>query len=218
GALGGNNPMAKANTTFSKAYADFAAAFQAGDFGRLRDEFSKSLDVFERSRNTGLAKQCYARLARQKILDLNSTYITLPLADIAREVAVFGAGRGGGGVEEVEREVLRLIEDGEVLATISHENNGMVSFQDPTERYDSEATMIALGQDLRAAMALARRVQKLDESVQLSRSYQTKLARDSGTGGGAGGGGGGPRGSDRFMSSERFGSAFSFDDEVMVDE
>ncbi|KAI9348751.1 hypothetical protein DFJ73DRAFT_834797 [Zopfochytrium polystomum] len=194
-----NNNVAKTAQNTSKPFTDFANAFQSGDFDKLQIEIVKHQDILERTKNMGLARQCFYRLARRKILNLNQTYITLPLSDIAREVLIFGSNP-----DDVEREVLRLIEDGEVLATISHEAGGMVSFQDSSERYDTAATMISLDEDMRLSMELSKRINRVDNQVHLSRDYLSKSTMDPG------------RVNERFFSgAERFGSGASFDEDLM---
>ena len=82
-------------------------------------------------------------------MNMTQTYLTLPLADIAKAVGLDGPEA----VEDAEREVLRLVEDGDVLATVSQaDGGGMVTFHDSPEMYDNAATMTVLDEGLRMAM------------------------------------------------------------------
>ncbi|KAJ3143773.1 COP9 signalosome complex subunit 3, partial [Irineochytrium annulatum] len=113
----------------SQAYADFAKAFESGNPARVAAELAKHLDVFTRHRNFGLARQCMDDLVRREIIKLTRTYLTLSLVDIAKAVGIEGASDVDLAVA-AEREVLRLVDEGKVFATISHADGGMVSFHD----------------------------------------------------------------------------------------
>lgn len=56
-------------------------------------------------------KQCLSRLRTRSVLRLTQTYLTLSLEDIARACALEGP-------REAEEQVLRMVERGEIFATI----------------------------------------------------------------------------------------------------
>ncbi|KAJ3332077.1 hypothetical protein HDU76_001340 [Blyttiomyces sp. JEL0837] len=195
--------VAQACKAQSPAYVDFAKAFESGNQAKVETEFVKHMDSFAKSRNLGLVRQCLAALPRRKISNLTQTYLTLSLPDIAKAVGIDQADASA----IVESEVLHLIEDREVLATLSYKFNGVVSFHDSQDRFDTVSETTRLSEEVRLALEATKRINKFDKSIALSRDYLAKVLSQEGriTDRSSGGG------QDRFISG-------SYDDEAMMDD
>nr|CAG8451303.1 10051_t:CDS:10 [Entrophospora candida] len=71
-------------------YQDYASAFEALSVKKLRIEFNKSIEVFKKDNNFGLAKQTLDAIYSRNIQQLTQTYLTLSLTDIADTVGLEG--------------------------------------------------------------------------------------------------------------------------------
>ncbi|PKK80739.1 hypothetical protein GLOIN_2v1481602 [Rhizophagus irregularis DAOM 181602=DAOM 197198] len=154
-----------------QAYQDYASAFESLNVKRLRNEFNKWTDAFRKDKNLGLAKQTLDAIYRRNIQQLTQTYLTLSLADIADAVGL----EGHDAPKMAESYVLRMIESREIFATISHSHqNGMVSFHDNPDRYDTSLTITQLEEQINKATTVSERVIKTDRIVGCSKEYLQK--------------------------------------------
>ncbi|CAI2169556.1 15897_t:CDS:10 [Funneliformis geosporum] len=168
-----------------QAYQDFASAFESLNVKRLRNEFVKWTDIFRKDKNLGLAKQTLNAIYRRNIQQLTQTYLTLSLADIADAVGL----EGRDAPKIAENYVLRMIESREIFATISHSHqNGMVSFHDNPDRYDTSLTITQLEEQINKSTTVSERVIKTDRLVGCSKEYLTKSQHMLTTGGAIPGG------------------------------
>ncbi|CAG8682480.1 1500_t:CDS:10 [Acaulospora morrowiae] len=165
-----------------QAYQDYSGAFESLNVKRLRNEFNKCADTFRKDKNLGLAKQTLDAIYRRNIQQLTQTYLTLSLADIAEAVGL----EGPNAAKMAENYVLRMIESREIFATISHSHqNGMVSFHDNADMYNTSLTITHLEQQIAKATKVSERVIKTDRAIGCSKEY---LAKSLATGGAIPGG------------------------------
>ncbi|KAJ3077541.1 hypothetical protein HK102_005160 [Quaeritorhiza haematococci] len=200
-----SNPVTRACRNYCAAYTDFAQAYESLSAARVSTELSKHQETFAKHRNLGLARQCLHSLIRKNIQQLTQTYLTLSLGDIARTV---GLGDGPQAAREAERYVVRMVEEGQVFATVSQREGGMVSFHDSPGKFDDMETLQKLDADNKATMVINDKVLKMDRWISTSRDYLSKIVhgeRGAGMGGGMGALGG-------------FGSGSSFDDEMFSED
>ncbi|KAJ3045357.1 COP9 signalosome complex subunit 3 [Rhizophlyctis rosea] len=160
-------------------YEDFAKAYESHNHARVNAEITKYQQAFTNHHNFGLIIQCRESLMRRNIQQLTQTYLTLSLADIAKSVGLKST-------EEAERHVLQMIEEGQVHATINHKEGGMVYFRDAPSRFDDQATVRLLNQQIGEANFIAGRVGELDKRLALTKDYLTKTAGGERGGAGAG--------------------------------
>ncbi|CAG8456968.1 11697_t:CDS:2 [Acaulospora colombiana] len=146
---------------------------------------------FLQDKNLGLAKQTLDAIYRRNIQQLTQTYLTLSLADIAEAVGL----EGPDAAKVAENYVLRManihfkIESREIFATISHSHqNGMVSFHDNPEMYNTSLTITHLEQQIAKATKVSERVVKTDRAIGCSKEYLTKSQSLLATGGAMPGG------------------------------
>ncbi|CAG8475167.1 6505_t:CDS:10 [Ambispora gerdemannii] len=175
----------RAVKNYCQPYQDFAAAFESLNVKRVRNELQKCTDIFKKDKNLGLARQSLEAIFRQKIQQLTQTYLTLSLADIADAVGLEGPNASS----IAEDYILRMIETREIFATISHSHqNGMVSFQDNPDRYNTSLTITKIEEHIAQAASVNQRVIKTDHLVACSKEYLSKqhLALSGGMPGGLG--------------------------------
>ena len=138
-------------------YHELAAAYASRSTDELHRVAQLHLEVFQRDRSFGLVKQVIVSLVKRNIQRSTQTYVTISLADIADAVKLTNA-------KDAEKRILRMIEAGEVFATIS-QKNGMVSFHDEPEQYDTTRTTRQLDGALQRTISLGGRLRTADEEV-----------------------------------------------------
>jgi COP9 signalosome complex subunit 3 len=92
--------------------------------------------------------------------------MTLSLTDMANRVELSGP-------KEAEQYVLHMIEKGEIFATIN-QKDGMVSFHDNPEKYNSVDTMKLLDQQMAESMGLVEKLQQMDREITVNPQYVQK--------------------------------------------
>ncbi|RUS34350.1 hypothetical protein BC938DRAFT_481060 [Jimgerdemannia flammicorona] len=86
-------------------YLEFAQAFESLNVTRVKNEFAKVADMFTKDKNLGLARQVLQALYCRNIQQLTQTYMTLSLADIAKQVGL----EGPRAVHEAEELVVQMV-------------------------------------------------------------------------------------------------------------
>ncbi|KAJ3186363.1 COP9 signalosome complex subunit 3 [Gaertneriomyces sp. JEL0708] len=178
-----NNAVVRACKSYASSYTEFAQSFASLNAARLENEFRKHQEEFVSHNNRGLALQCLQALTRKNIQQLTETYITLSLTDIAKAANLADAA-------EAERRVLSMIQEGQIAATISQRDGGMVSFQDTSESYDAVATMRKIDADAKCALAVAQKIMEMDRDIGSSKEYLLKVVQNERTGNTSSGAGG----------------------------
>jgi len=75
---------------------------------------------------------------------------------------------------ETERKVFKMIQDGQVYATIN-QKDGMVEFHESPEQYNNNKTLEYLDNQLQQAIELTKRVTLVDEQIGLDQKYLQKV-------------------------------------------
>ncbi|KAJ3002092.1 UNVERIFIED_CONTAM: hypothetical protein HDU68_006465 [Siphonaria sp. JEL0065] len=193
-----------------KGYTEFLGAVEGAKRGSVLIELQKHAELFMKSGNLGLAKQCASttHLTQQHILKLTQTYLTLSVSDIAKAVqeTVLHPVPSPGTIStkqqlqqqqihiptetttpsQIKSHILQLIDAKKVHATINDsiadDTDGMVSFHDEPETYADLKALVQLDALLKTAMRVYTRVNEMDKSVGISKEY---LLRAGQAGGGA---------------------------------
>lgn len=112
-------------------------------------------------------------LHRRNIQDLTRTYLTLSIADIT---SLIGLGSETDGSRRVEGIVVRMIESGDIFATISHEHaGGMVSFLDDPNHHNNTETMDKINAHIQKATAITANLVAMDQAISTLPAYVTKV-------------------------------------------
>jgi len=111
-------------------YSEFANAFSTHSTDDLHKCAEVHAEIFHKDKNFGLVKQCIQSLYSKNIQRHTQTYLTFSLQDMAVSTKLRSA-------TEAEKHVLRMIEKGEIFATIN-QKDGMISFQEDPEQYDTK--------------------------------------------------------------------------------
>lgn len=135
-------------------YIKFAQEYATQVPEKVRRVITSNRSIFERDENLGLIKQCLAQLYKRNIQRLTKTFLTLPLRDVANYVGLANE-------SEAESYILNMIDDGDISATIN-QLDGMVAFEDNTEKYDTVSIFQKLQEDMVLSTNLIEILRKLD--------------------------------------------------------
>ena len=149
-----------------QAYHDLAVAYATINPNEVRGVVTKHTEVFNRDNNMGLVKQCVTSLYKKNIQRLTKTFLTLSLADMANRVQLSGP-------REAEKYVLHMIEDGEIFATIN-QRDGMVSFDDNPEKYNSVSMLMLLDTEMQRCISLDEKLKEMDRETSVNPQYVQK--------------------------------------------
>jgi len=160
------SPIVTRMKNFLQPYHEFATAFSTNSTDDLHKCATTNSETFTKDKNFGLIKQCIQSLYRKNIQRLTLTYITFSLSDIAETVQLPSA-------KTAEMYILRMIEAGEIFATIN-QKDGMVSFHENPEKYDTNNTVNFIDKNLRDTMALIHKIRLTEEEILTSQEYIQK--------------------------------------------
>lgn len=156
----------------ARPYSDLASAYTSHKIDKLVRTVDQHAQVFAADVNTGLVAQVVESLISRNIQRLTSTYLTLSLADIASQVGLPSA-------ESAEEHILRMVSAGDIFASISDADGGMVRFSEDCEQYTSTSAAAKVSAAVRECMALAERVAGVHDAVAASKEYLRKvISRD----------------------------------------
>jgi len=144
------------------AYMDFAKAYKLG-MDQVQRVVADNHKQFAQDKNFGLVKQTVQALVRRKIQRLTSTYVTLSLSDIAQQANL-------GSPAEAEAHVASMIEDGAIFAKIN-QKDGMLSFLDDPEDYNTMEMVAALDTRLKTVMKLGEKLHQANRDVLLDQRF-----------------------------------------------
>lgn len=147
-------------------YQEFANAYGTNSTDEVHKVAAEHHDSFNKDNNFGLVKQCIQALYRSNIKRHTRTYLTLSLDQIATSVKLSGP-------KEAEKYVLKMIENGEIYATIN-QKDGMVSFNDDPEEYNDTKMLNNLDAQIKRSIQLALRVRAVDQEIASSTQYLQK--------------------------------------------
>ncbi|XP_022922816.1 COP9 signalosome complex subunit 3 isoform X2 [Cucurbita moschata] len=151
-------------------YIELANSYSTGNVDELDTVFQTNREKFENDNNLGLVKQAVSSLYKRNIQRLTQTYLTLSLQDIANSVKLNSP-------KEAEMHVLRMIQDGEIFATIN-QKDGMVSFLEDSEQYKSCKMVEHIDSSIQRMMKLAKKLTAMDESISYDPLYLAKAGRE----------------------------------------
>mmetsp|Transcript_37820 Transcript_37820/g.103965 ORF Transcript_37820/g.103965 Transcript_37820/m.103965 type:complete len:434 (+) Transcript_37820:80-1381(+) len=146
---------------------EIAEAFKQGDPAALARVVEEKAAAIQADNNMGLVKQVVESLHRHKVQTLTKTYLTLSLAEIAREL-----GLEESRTPEVEELLFDMISSGEINARIE-QNTGNVSFEGEDEEMDV-GMVDELQDQLQQILELASRVSSFEQEILSSEAYIRK--------------------------------------------
>jgi len=149
--------------SYTSDYAELEKAFADRSAESLAKALAAHGDAYRADGNLGLAKQLAAALPARGVARLTSTYLTLPLADIA-------AAAGLGSAAEAEGLVLRMVADGDIFATIDA-RAGVVAFSEEPGAFDTRRVAQQLQRCVDNVVALSQRLRSLDEALAAEPAY-----------------------------------------------
>jgi len=147
-------------------YQEFANAYSTNSTDEVHKVAGEHHEAFKKDGNFGLVKQCIQALYRSNIKRHTRTYLTLSLDQIATSVKLSGP-------KEAEKFVLKMIENGEIFASIN-QKDGMVSFNDDPEEYNDSKMLSHLDSQIKRSMELAQKVRTVDQEIASSTLYLQK--------------------------------------------
>ncbi|KAL6658796.1 hypothetical protein ACP70R_002836 [Stipagrostis hirtigluma subsp. patula] len=156
----------------AQVYVDLSTVYVNGSYSDLETFILSNAEKFQSENNLGLVKQVLSSLYKRNIQRLTQTYLTLSLEDIARSVQLNTP-------KEAEMRVLRMIEDGEIHATIN-QKDGMVSFHEDPEQYKSVEMVEHIDSSIQRLTALSKKLTSIDENISCDPAYLMKTGRDRG--------------------------------------
>ncbi|XP_034600752.1 COP9 signalosome complex subunit 3 isoform X1 [Setaria viridis] len=159
----------------AQIYVELSTCYGNGRYTDLETFVESNAAVFQSDNNLGLAKQVLSSMYKRNIQRLTQTYLTLSLEDIARSVQLDTP-------RDAEMHVLRMIEDGEIHATIN-QKDGMVSFHEDPEQYKSVEMVDHIDTSIQRLTALSKKLASIDENMACDPAYLLKggITEDSTT-------------------------------------
>ncbi|KZT10407.1 uncharacterized protein LAESUDRAFT_721772 [Laetiporus sulphureus 93-53] len=124
----------------------------------------KDNELFTNEKNLGLIHQTIDRAPRWLIKKLISTYLTLGLADIAKEVSIDSE-------DEIRDIIVNMIESGEISASISAD--GTVTFLDPI----LQISKAEVDKVLKQAQEQSKLLLGLERAMNSNKDYLTKAVK-----------------------------------------
>jgi len=158
-------------------YKDFAQAFKQG-VDQVQRVVADNHKIFSADKNFGLVKQTVQALVRRKIQRLTSTYVTLSLSDIAVQANLSSP-------VDAEAHVASMIEDGAIFAKIN-QKDGMLSFLDDPEDYNTVEMVETLDAKLKAVMRLSDKLHAANKDILLDHRFIANQMQELMGGGGKG--------------------------------
>ncbi|GAB4848016.1 COP9 signalosome complex subunit 3 [Ancistrocladus abbreviatus] len=155
---------------FTQPYLDLAGTYSTGKYYELEAFVQSNKDRFDADNNLGLVKQVVSSMYKRNIQRLTQTYLTLSLEDIANAVQLNSP-------KEAEMHVLKMIQDGEIYATIN-QKDGMVRFLEDPEQYKTFEMIEHIDSSIQRIMALSKKLTAIDECMSCDPLYLAKVGRE----------------------------------------
>ncbi|XP_078447448.1 proteasome component (PCI) domain protein [Wolffia australiana] len=154
----------------AQLYLDLANCYSNEKISDLEAFIESNSEMFLTDKNMGLVKQVLSSLYKRNIQRLTQVYLTLSLQDISSTVQLPAP-------REAEMHVLRMIQDGEIFATIN-QKDGMVSFHEDPEQYKSCKMIERIDSSIQRIVSLSRKLTSIDEQLSCDPAYVTKVGRE----------------------------------------
>ncbi|GAA5843121.1 hypothetical protein JCM5353_007204 [Sporobolomyces roseus] len=177
--------------TLCTPYNDYVFAFSSLDKMKVANAREKARETFTRDHNLGLVSLVDESLRRRIIQKLTMTWSTLSLGQLTNLLGMDGSNDGQ--VDEVEREVMGMVSNGQLFATISTLGEGskaqdkIVKFEDDPEPYLSHETVQRVTKAIQKAKVLDHAWSQEGERMEEGKEFVTKMYQSLNSGGGAGG-------------------------------
>lgn len=143
--------------TYCKAYLELVRALEGKDSIAIEKCMTLYQPEFVKASNLGLVKQAIEALQRRKIQRLTNTFVTLSCHDIALMVGLENA-------THAERYILKMVQRGDIHATIDKRNN-MVTFTDDREHFDNTAMLTQLHAQISKIKQFSYNLQLADAEI-----------------------------------------------------
>ncbi|XP_010253394.1 PREDICTED: COP9 signalosome complex subunit 3-like isoform X4 [Nelumbo nucifera] len=166
----GQKHFCKARELLRNPYIDLANSYSSGKISELESCVETNKEKFESDNNLGLVKQVVSSLYKRNIQRLTLTYLTLSLQDIANTVQLNTP-------KEAEMHVLRMIQDGEIFATINQKDE-MVSFHEDPEQYKTCEMIEHIDSSIQRIMSLSKKLSAVDELISYDPAYLAKAGKE----------------------------------------
>ena len=161
--------MMRSLRTLAAPYVELATAYGTKDAAAVQAVATAHSEVFARDSNFGLVSQCIESLAGRSIRSLTQTYLTLNLDALAKDAQL------AGGREEARKKLLRMVEEGSIIAKID-EKDGMVSFGESDQQYDDMRTLQKLDASVRESIVVGSLLRQLDDQIASSAEFIQKTS------------------------------------------
>lgn len=156
--------------TCTQDYLELANCFGTRNIADLQRCVGSHEESFRKDSNLGLVKQVVSSLYKRNIQRLTQTFVTLSLEDIASTVQLASP-------KEAELYILRMIQEGEIFATIN-QKDGMVCFLEDPEQYKTRDITQRLDSRIRQIMSLEQKVTSMDEQISCDQAYLSRVGRE----------------------------------------
>eukprot|EP01126_Amoeba_proteus_P049438 TRINITY_DN5781_c0_g1_i3.p1 TRINITY_DN5781_c0_g1~~TRINITY_DN5781_c0_g1_i3.p1 ORF type:complete len:447 (-),score=59.47 TRINITY_DN5781_c0_g1_i3:264-1604(-) len=144
-------------------YEELANTFSVRSVEELERVMKNNRDVFYNDGNLGLVGQVLSALKHQNVQRLTKTYVTVTLPFLVSLKA-------GESLSEAQTMILKMIETGELRATIN-ENGQVVTFEDDEETYNTNEMIDYLGKQIQFTMSLSQKMSRGEREIELSDKY-----------------------------------------------
>ncbi len=149
-------------------YADFATAYETGNFEMLKSLVSEHTLLFEHSKNFGLVQQCLANFVLNQIQIMTKTYLVLTLDQIAHGVANYTDMM----IIDPQEILLRMVKDRKVEAKIN-QSNGKVVFEDGSDDFNTLSTTKLMNSKVAELISIEHELEQISKKIALSKDYVT---------------------------------------------
>lgn len=147
-------------------YNLLAQVYMKNDLAELHSTINAHRTRFVQDNNIGLVKQVASSLLKRNIQQLTKTFMTLSLTDMAIRVGLPSAA-------VAERQVLHMIEDGEIFAEIN-EKDGMVRFLDDPEKFNNPLVLRKIEDEMKLIIQLEGKVRLVNREMATDPKYIQK--------------------------------------------
>jgi len=151
----------------STPYEDLSNAFTTRDIQDLYKCIENNSESFIRDGNLGLVRQVARALESQNICRLKKTYTTLSLDSVTQEAGLKTK-------TQTEQRLLRLVEDGQLQASVNQKDS-YILFLDNQEEYVTSKMVTFLDQQIRDTVKIHQRVLGVDRNIEGSDKYTRRI-------------------------------------------
>ena len=161
---GGKSSMVQRHLkALTQPYHEFATSYATKSFEDINKCVEKNAEIFIKDKNLGLIKKCISNLYNANIKSYTKTYLTLSLKGISEGAKIEK-------LEEVENRLVGMIETGELYASVN-QKDGIVSFSEANEKYDTSNTLSQLDNSLKTLIRLGDIIKFQDDKNALNFNY-----------------------------------------------